>query len=106
MRWPTDASWIGDPDAIASLLSRITLIEVLHETQPPDEMGFVRLLRLFDRVVEFCFRQMLHQKTPWTALHRGLYASNGLNPFADHSCSSTSREILDMKHQLFASSTP
>lgn len=78
MRWPIDA--------VARRHARITLLEVLHETQPPDETGLVRLLCLLDYVVEFCLRQMLHQKTLWTALHHGLYASNGINSFADHSC--------------------
>lgn len=75
----------GDPDALASLLARIALVEVLDVAQPPDETSLARLLCVRDRLFELFLRQVLHQLPSPTTLHREIAALSKLNSFADHS---------------------
>nr|WP_312622357.1 hypothetical protein [Haloarcula sp. 1CSR25-25] len=55
---PSITSITGDANTSSGYFCRITEIEVLHETEPPDETSLIRFLGGIERFVELVFRQM------------------------------------------------
>ena len=50
----------GDSDAVAGFLARIAVVEVLYVAESSDEMGFVSLLSICNRLIKPTSRQMPH----------------------------------------------
>jgi len=53
------ASITGDTNTSSGYFCRISKIQVLHETEPPDETRLIGFLGVIERFVELAFRQML-----------------------------------------------
>jgi len=52
---PATDGWLGDANSCASLLLGVSLVEVLHEAESPDETRLVRLLCCIDSVSNSAF---------------------------------------------------
>ena len=67
---PPPASELGGTDPTCSHRISIIKYDVLDQTEPPEETGLVRLLR----VIKLLFQQMLHNFTKTICLHQQLNA--------------------------------